>query len=173
MPLCDTLLRLAAAGFYRPVWSSNLLDELVRSLENRGFPSEAANRRRAAMALVFPEALNDDGASFTATVPVTVDAKDRHVVATAIASKADAILTANLKDFPSEEIDRLGIQVISPDDLLVGFWEAGRYEVLELLVEQAAALKNPPVSLADLLAKLENSAPRFVAKVIVEAVESP
>lgn len=123
---------------------------------------------------VFPEALNHDGAAFISNVPMTVDAKDRHVVATAIASKADAILTANLKDFPSAELDHhLGVQVMSPDDFLLSFWEVSRDEMLELLVEQAAALKNPPVSLAELLARLENSAHRFVAEVIVEAIESP
>lgn len=47
MPLCDSLLRLASAQFFRPVWSSQILDELVNVFLRKGRPLDAAIRRRS------------------------------------------------------------------------------------------------------------------------------
>jgi hypothetical protein len=38
---CDTLLCLAEAGTYRPLWSAGVLDEPERNLLERGLPKEA------------------------------------------------------------------------------------------------------------------------------------
>ncbi len=51
---------------------------------------------------------------------VLKDQNDRHVLAAAIAAKADFLLTFNLKDFPSKEVSTYGISVISPDDFIFG-----------------------------------------------------
>ena len=39
--LCDTLLRLAEATAYRPLWSPDVLTELRRNLIERGHPARA------------------------------------------------------------------------------------------------------------------------------------
>jgi hypothetical protein len=39
--LYDTLLCLAEAGTYRPLWSAGVLDELERNLLERGLQKEA------------------------------------------------------------------------------------------------------------------------------------
>jgi hypothetical protein len=55
--LCDTLLRLAEAGTYRPQWSAGVLEELERNLaEEAGLASEAVRRRIGAMRRAFPDA---------------------------------------------------------------------------------------------------------------------
>ncbi len=46
MPLADTLLQLAEAGYYIPVWSAELLDEIRRNLIIKwGLSEERADRR--------------------------------------------------------------------------------------------------------------------------------
>lgn len=52
----------------------------------------------------------------TLTLP---DPDDRHVLAAAITCKADAIVTFNFKDFPSENLAPFGIVAQHPDEFLV------------------------------------------------------
>ena len=47
------------------------------------------------------------------------DANDRHVLAAAISSKSDAIVTFNLKDFPEEYTKKFDVEIIHPDDFIV------------------------------------------------------
>ncbi len=46
------------------------------------------------------------------------DDNDRHVLAAAIASHCDVIVTYNLKDFPKSELSKYGIDVQHPDVFL-------------------------------------------------------
>lgn len=45
------------------------------------------------------------------------DPDDRHVVAAAIHSRCDAIVTANLEDYPSEALAPFNLEAIHPDGL--------------------------------------------------------
>jgi predicted nucleic acid-binding protein len=46
------------------------------------------------------------------------DNDDRHVLAAAIKCNAHAIVTFNLKDFPSSELSKYDIEAISPDEFI-------------------------------------------------------
>lgn len=46
------------------------------------------------------------------------DEDDKHVVAAAIQSNADLIVTFNLKDFPQVKSDAFNISVLHPDDFI-------------------------------------------------------
>ena len=46
------------------------------------------------------------------------DPDDRHVLATAIVTSADVIVTYNLKDFPHENLERYGIEAQHPDEFV-------------------------------------------------------
>ncbi|MDP3984331.1 MAG: PIN domain-containing protein, partial [Acidimicrobiia bacterium] len=89
----DLLLRLAERRLFRPLWSTEILDEVRRSLLGRGIPEHAVTRRVAMMEDAFPEAIVDWDTHFLSSVPPSVDPDDRHVVAAALAGRADAIVT--------------------------------------------------------------------------------
>ena len=77
--LCDSLLRLAEAGTYRPLWSADVLDELERALVVRGLEKKAVTHRIGEMRRAFPDA---EVRGYENLVErMTCDPKDRHVLA--------------------------------------------------------------------------------------------
>ena len=72
------------------------------------------------------------------------DPDDRHVLAAAIHSKSDAIVTFNMKDFPEDYLAQYDVELIHPDDFIVYQFEFNRGAVLECFKRQRLALKKPP-----------------------------
>jgi predicted nucleic acid-binding protein len=103
----DVLLEAASAGVYRPLWSSEILAELDRTLRllqaKRGMAPEETDaylvRLFRQMETSFPDALVTDWESLLDAVQLP-DPGDRHVVAAARAGRADVIVTDNVADFP-------------------------------------------------------------------------
>ena len=103
----DVLLEVASTGAYRPLWSSEILAELDRTLRlllgKRGVSPEETDayltRLFRQMETAFPDALVTGWESLAETVQLP-DPDDRHVVAAARVGRADVIVTDNLADFP-------------------------------------------------------------------------
>lgn len=117
--LMGSLLWLAAERLYRPVWSDAIWDEWQRSLEKRfGEGDPKINAKRLMIQGEFPEAQVVPPVALVECL-VLPDPNDKHVLAAALVGKADAIITTNLKHFPSEVCGPLDIEVIHPDRFLV------------------------------------------------------
>jgi predicted nucleic acid-binding protein len=103
----DVLLEIASAGAYRPLWSTEILAELDRTLRvllaKRGASGEEIDayltRLFRQMRITFPDALVTEWEELVSTIYLP-DPDDRHVVAAARAGRADVIVTDNLADFP-------------------------------------------------------------------------
>lgn len=155
--LRDTLLRCAAAEFFQLYWSDEILDEMRRNLVRERITEEQADRLLHAMTSAFPEAMIRGHESMIAAMQN--DEKDRHVAAAAVMCGAQIIVTDNTKDFtPLPE----GIEAQTADEFLQNQFDLGPDQIVELLREQAAALKNPPRSFDELLTGLGRSTPGFV-----------
>jgi predicted nucleic acid-binding protein len=115
--LCDSLLRLAEAGTYRPLWSADVLDELERVLVARGLPADAVKYRLGEMRGAFPGAEVRGYENIVETM--ICDPKDRHVLAAAVRSDAAVLVTFNLDDFPDVSTAAYDITVVHPDDFLL------------------------------------------------------
>lgn len=85
------------------------------------------------------------------------DADDRHVVAAAIRSGAELIVTHNLGDFPTVALAPHGIEVESPDEFVLGLLDTEATGVVRVVRDQAAALTNPPRSPSYVLDALATS----------------
>jgi predicted nucleic acid-binding protein len=96
--LCDTLLRLAEAETYRPLWSADILAELRRNFVEAGISVDRVDRRIANMSHSFPDAMVTGYESLMEGL--ANDPKDRHVLAAAVRANAEVIVTFNLRDFP-------------------------------------------------------------------------
>ena len=161
--LADTLLRIAERELYRPLWSDRILGEAADAvLEiHPELPPDLIAKRFTAMNDTFEDARVEGWEVLESTLTLP-DADDRHVVAAAMRGLADAIVTANVPDFPDDVLGPLGIAVVEPDDFLLDQLDLAPRIVLDALREQAAHTRNPPLAPTDLLARLGRAgAPAF------------
>lgn len=62
----------------------------------------------------------------------------------AIQTRAEAIVTFNLKDFPDQELLPFGVRAIHPDGFITDLMELHIDAVLEAVRRHRASLKKPP-----------------------------
>ncbi len=160
MPVADTLLRLAEPpALYRARWSDGILAEVTRNLIGRfGKSPEQVRYREFAMRKFFPDSLVKDYEPLIAEMKN--HPKDRHVLAAAVACRADSVVTFNLKDFPSEAVDKYDIAAVAPSKFLKQLLVRDRALVKERLREQASAIGVP---INQILDRLAVSLPGFVS----------
>ena len=152
--LREILQGAAEAGLYQPVFSERILREWVLATAKLGPDAPAIAEGEAAMLrTAFPRALIREAPQIEARL-LLPDPNDVHVLATAIASGADAIVTFNAQDFPGHILAAEGITRRDPDGFL---WElqSRHPETMALVVEavraKAEAISGQPQPLKPLL----------------------
>ncbi len=83
------------------------------------------------------------------------DPDDRHVLAAAIASGAQVVVTFNLRHFPAAALEPFGVEAMHPDELVCDAIDLDSADVLRIVHEQAAALQRPRMTPSELLERLE------------------
>jgi predicted nucleic acid-binding protein len=161
--LCDTLLRVADAGMFQPVWSNEILEETERTLVNvLGLGTDKAARRVNRMREAFPLATIDE---FHDLIPqLTNDQKDRHVLAAAIKSGADTILTANLKDFPPHALEKWRVRALHPDQFLDTLLNENPSVIADCLQQQRGDYKKPAYTSTQFYDSLAKTVPIFARR---------
>ena len=149
------LLGAARAGLYQPLWSERILEEWARASVKMG--SEAEVRAEAmAMRAVFPGAMVGPRPGLESRLHLP-DENDIHVLVTAIAGGADAILTFNAQDFPRHVLAAEGVERRDPDGFLWELWSKHPEAVETILTRvqtDASRLAGAPVALKSLLKRL-------------------
>lgn len=170
----DVLLEVAVSEVYRPLWSSEVLDELARTLRTLGERRGAApdqtdayvGRLARHMTLSFPDALVEGWGLVEGSIDLP-DPTDRHVVAAALIGRADVIVTDNTSDFPAEQLPSpLFTQTL--DEFLLDSLDLHTVAVISAVVNVAERTgrngpRLSPADVADFLAA--TSAPTFGAAV--------
>ncbi|MBY6200756.1 PIN domain-containing protein [Maritalea mobilis] len=123
--LREILLGCAAGGLFAPLWSPRLLEEWARTALKQGGPSDEllARGEIARLRAAFPEAEIRHEAEEEAPLWLP-DPGDIHVLATARAGGAQAIVTLNMRDFPSRELAGFDLIALHPDTLLLNALES-------------------------------------------------
>jgi predicted nucleic acid-binding protein len=107
--LRDVLLTLAVMGYFDPVWSQRIVDEMRRNVladHPEIDPHRFEDITIAALRATFPEAWVEVPDELVAAMDNAPD--DRHVLAAAIASDAQLVVTANTSDFRSPRFVETG-----------------------------------------------------------------
>jgi hypothetical protein len=152
----DVLLSLAVTDLFRARWTSRIQDEwLVAVLRDRPERSEALRRTQRIMREAVPDAeiSGYEGLLNGLELP---DPDDCHVLAAAIAGRADVIVTLNLKDFPASALAPFNIEAQHPDEFIAHVLTLAPPIALTAIKEMRARLKNPafnPDEFLELLAR--------------------
>lgn len=113
----DLLFWFAHDDLYTPKWSKHIFDEWEDIMRRKNVSQEEIKKRIGWANLAFPDAMveNYEVLIEGLTLP---DEKDRHVLAAAIKTNANIIVTNNLKDFPEDYLSTYGLSVKNADDFL-------------------------------------------------------
>ncbi|WP_461534457.1 PIN domain-containing protein [Sinomicrobium sp.] len=124
----DMLFWFAYFEMYTPKWSEHIFDEWKEVMKRKGVSNEEALKRVMKANLAFPDALvtNYSGLINGLSLP---DPKDCHVLAAAIKTNANVIVTNNIKDFPEDYLSSFGLTAKTADDFLT--------DIIDLNPEQA------------------------------------
>lgn len=142
---------------YLPRWSTEILDELRRTLvEKLGRSTEQVEHLLAELNQHFADSKVEGYERLVALM--TNDPGDRHVVAAAVKCGAEAIVTFNLKHFPEAALDTWNIEAQHPDEFLGHLYHLNPDLMVNILNEQAAFIGR---TLAQLLAVLKQGVPNF------------
>ena len=155
-PIRDLLMRLAVRGLFQARWSEHILEECFRNiLANRpDLTANALARTRRLMNEAVPSALVTGHEKLVESLTLP-DPDDRHVLAAAIRAGAQVLVTFNLDDFPDDALKEFEIDVQHPDEFVSYVVDLDAVTVCAVVREQAAALKNPPRSVRELLDTLQ------------------
>ena len=159
MPLADTLLRMAEAPrIYLPKWSQSIMDEVTRNLIAKwDMPDEKARRREEELRRHFPESWVDGFEPLMDAMKN--DPGDRHVLAAAVRSHSELIVTYNRRHFPAVSLKDWEVDVQGPSAFLRGLYDLDAGLFVGKLHEQAGAIG---VSIQRLLLSLNKNVPGFV-----------
>ncbi len=153
--LRDTFLRAADAGLYRLQLTDNILEEVRRNLVKKGMQEPNAKRLVDEVKRYFPESFVAQHDLLVPSMPI--NEKDRHVLAAAVASGSQIIVTQNLRDFPPRLLNPFAVKAQSPDDFLVNLFDSDtEHIIIKILIDQAGDLRKPPKTVLELLDTVSN-----------------
>ncbi|WP_354435891.1 PIN domain-containing protein [Martelella mangrovi] len=153
--LRSLVLYIAQTKVFRARWSDDIHDEWIGNLlKNRNdLKPEDLDRTRALMNAAVPDCLVE---GYEGLIPALAlpDENDRHVLAAAIVTRANVIVTFNEKDFPEDAIAAYRLHTKHPDDFLVDLFELAPEEFVEAVHRDFQHYGKPPLVYEDYLASL-------------------
>lgn len=153
--LRDVLIRVAMAGMVQAKWTDQILDETFDNLkaDRPDLDSAKLDETRRRMMSAVRDCLVRDYEPLIPAMDLP-DPDDRHVLAAAVKSQAQVIVTWNLTDFPQDRLARWNVEAKSPDDFLLDQIDLDRDTVRAAVTDIASAWHGEATA-EDVLASLE------------------
>lgn len=144
-PLRSILIYLGLTDLFRVRWTMEIHEEWIRNLlKNRSdLIRENLEKRRDLMIEAIQDSVVTEYESFIDSL-ILPDLGDRHVLAAAIKSNSELIITNNLKDFPSNQLKKWGIEAQTPDDFIYNLFDLDMPNVLKAFKEDRGHYLRPP-----------------------------
>mgnify|MGYP003708156979 CR=1 FL=1 len=113
----DILFWFASYDLFTPKWSKHIFEEWEDVMERKNILKNEIKKRTSKAQQAFPDALVENYEALLKGLNLP-DEKDRHVLAAAIKTNANIIVTNNIKDFPNDYLSRFGLSAKTADDFL-------------------------------------------------------
>ncbi len=158
-------MHLALTDMFNARWSDEIHEEWIRNLlKNRpDLTRKQLDQTKALMDAHVREAKVENYELLIDTLPKLPDSHDAHVLAAAIKSNSDGIVTFNLKDFPADILENYHIEAIHPDDFVQHQIDLNPGRVCQAAKRHRSSLKNPPKNVDEYLSTLnKQSLPQTV-----------
>lgn len=158
-------MRLAMTNLFKAHWTDHIHDEWINALLRQGKHSRESLERTRNLMDAHAQDAKITGYEPLIEIVNLPDPDDRHVLAAAIRSGANAIITFNQKDFPQDALEPYGVEALHPDDFIYYQIDMAPSVCCAAIRRQRLSLKNPAVSVDDLLATLQKQQlPQTVSK---------
>ncbi|MCB0802338.1 MAG: PIN domain-containing protein [Flavobacteriales bacterium] len=138
----DLLFWFAHYELYTPKWSYHIFDEWEDVMQRKGINVQEAKKRSAVANLAFPDALVENYESLITGLNLP-DEKDCHVLAAAIKTNANVIVTNNLKDFPGDYLAKFGLRAMSADSFITDLIDLNHDKAIEAFRKLVLNRRNP------------------------------
>jgi len=138
----NILLSLAETGFFRPRWSDKIMEETEGAIRKITKGKADTSKQRSAMERAFPEARVENYEKIGRLIELP-DPDDVHVLAAALESKSDVVVTENLKDFPAKTVKLFNIEAKSPDDFICDCIDLDEPRAMHTINTMRERLKRP------------------------------
>ncbi|RAV29202.1 PIN domain-containing protein [Sinomicrobium soli] len=141
----DLLFWFAYYEMYTPKWSQHIFDEWKDVMQRKGVSEQEALKRVEKANLAFPDALvtNYTGLITHLRLP---DPKDCHVLAAAIKTNANVIVTNNTKDFPQDYLASFGLTAKTADDFLTDIIDLNTDQAVKAFKQLVLNRRNPDLN---------------------------
>ena len=152
----DLLFWFAYYDLFTPKWSKHIFDEWESVMERKGLSKEEIKKRTNLADLAFPDAfvLNYEPIIKGLTLP---DEKDCHVLAAAIKTNANVIVTNNLKDFPLDYLETFGLVAKSADDFIADIIDLNHDKAIKAFRKLVLNRRNPDLDEYEVLDNLRGN----------------
>jgi len=155
--LRDLVLRAAEKGVYQPVWSEQIIAEVMGALQrDAGVSGGKVERLRNFLLTAFPEAMTDGYQHLTDQMQNQI--KDRHVAALGYFVQAHVIVTNNIKHFKGLAG---GPTPKTADEFLCDLYQLAPLLLGEIIGEMTADYSAPAQSPQEIVGRLGKVVPRF------------
>ena len=146
----DLLLWFAFSELYTPKWSTHIFDEWIAVMRRKEVSEEIIDKRIANVNLAFPDAMVSNYAPLIEGLELP-DPKDRHVLAAAIKTNANVIVTNNVKHFPEEYLSLFGLAAKQADDFITDIIDLNPDIAVEAFRRLVSNRTNPPLTELEIL----------------------
>jgi predicted nucleic acid-binding protein len=152
----DILFWFAHYDLYTPKWSEHIFEEWKKVMRAKGVSEVEANKRIERANLAFPDALVLNYKELISRLKLP-DEDDRHVLAAAIKTNANLIVTNNIKHFPKDVLQSFGLSAKTADDFLTDTIDLNQEQAIAAFNEMVLNKKNPRMDEFDVLNQLRNA----------------